>query len=172
MPKSLCLAIGCALWLLTAVLAQDRGPTLPVTHCAEAHATLPQFQTSDNCLACHNGLTAASGEDVSIGTSWRASMMANSSRDPYWQASVRRETLDHPSKKAEIEDECAICHMPMPTALARWAGGHGRIFDYLPVGQRDEEEDRLAADGVSCTLCHQISPERLGTPESLLAASS
>ena len=53
------------------------------------------FQTSDRCIACHNGLTTASGEDVSIGFDWRATIMANSSRDPYWQASVRRETIDH-----------------------------------------------------------------------------
>ena len=35
------------------------------------------FATSDQCVACHNGLRTASGEDVSIGASWRASMMAN-----------------------------------------------------------------------------------------------
>ena len=27
----------------------------------------PKFQTSDRCLACHNGLIAPSGKDVSIG---------------------------------------------------------------------------------------------------------
>ena len=55
----------------------------------------PEFQTSDRCFACHNQLTTPSGRDVSIGLSWRPSVMANSSRDPYWQASVRRETIDH-----------------------------------------------------------------------------
>ncbi|HWR50399.1 MAG TPA: hypothetical protein VN428_04805, partial [Bryobacteraceae bacterium] len=65
----------------------------------------PTFQTSDRCLACHNGLTTPRGEDVSIGFEWRASIMANSSRDPYWQASVRRETIDHGESKAAIEDE-------------------------------------------------------------------
>jgi hypothetical protein len=49
------------------------------------------FQTSDRCIACHNGLSTPSGQDVSIGFAWRASIMANSSREPYWQASVRRE---------------------------------------------------------------------------------
>ena len=82
-----------------------------------AHAGV-EFATSDNCLACHNGLVASNGEDVSIGVAWRASMMANSSRDPYWQASVRRETLDHPTHADAIQDECAICHMPMARAAA------------------------------------------------------
>ena len=125
-----------------------------------------EFATSDDCLACHNGLIAANGEDVSIGVSWRASMMANSARDPYWQASVRRETLDHPSHADAIQDECAICHMPMARAAAHAAGGPGRVFALAQGGNSDEH--RLAADGVSCTLCHQIGPERLGTRESFV----
>src|SRR6266550_8649111 len=56
----------------------------------------PAFHTSDRCLACHNRLTTPSGKDVSIGFDWRSSIMANSARDPYWQASVRREDIDHP----------------------------------------------------------------------------
>ena len=39
------------------------------------------FKTSDQCLACHNGLRTPAGEDVSIGTSWRASSI--DSCDPY-----------------------------------------------------------------------------------------
>ena len=64
-----------------------------------------EFRTSDRCVACHNELKTSSGEDISIGFQWRASIMANSSRDPYWQGSVRRESLDHPESQANIEDE-------------------------------------------------------------------
>jgi len=61
----------------------------PFVRGGERHGVLkPEFQTSDRCVACHNGLTTKSGEDISIGLDWRPSMMANSSRDPYWQASV------------------------------------------------------------------------------------
>jgi hypothetical protein len=127
-----------------------------------------EFATSDNCLACHNGMTAGSGEDVSIGVAWRASMMANSARDPYWQASVRRETLDHASHADAIQDECAICHMPMARTAAHAAGGLGRVFPIVPGSGGSSEEQRLAADGVSCTLCHQIGPDRLGTRESFV----
>src|SRR5262245_45834093 len=91
------------------------------------------FKTSGNCMPCHNSLIAPSGEDVSIGIAWRASMMANSSRDPYWQAGVRRETIDHPTAAADIEDECSICHMPMARALAHEAGRKGQVFAHLPV---------------------------------------
>jgi hypothetical protein len=121
------------------------------------------FATSHDCAACHNGLTTPGGEDVSIGVSWRASMMANSARDPYWQAGVRREIIDHPQAAAAIEDECATCHMPMSRTKARAANQHGRVFAHLPIGESSAVDDRLAADGVSCSLCHQIGPERLGT---------
>src|ERR1700736_5508983 len=73
----------------------------------------PQFQTSDRCLACHNGLVTASVAGVSIVFPWPASMMGNSSRDPYWQGSVRREVIDHPESQGHIEDECSVCHMPI-----------------------------------------------------------
>ena len=122
------------------------------------------FQTGAECLACHNGLTTPSGEDVSIGVSWRASMMAHSSRDPYWQGAVRREAIDHPEHAAAIEDECSICHMPMTTYPARAASGLGRVFAHLPIGGRGR--DPLAADGVSCTVCHQITDEGLGSAKS------
>ena len=124
------------------------------------------FTTSDRCLACHNGLRTPSGEDVSIGTSWRASMMANSSRDPYWQAGVRREVLDHPAAAQEIQDGCATCHMPMSRTEARLNGSHGRVFDHLPVRREGDRIDRLAHDGVACSMCHQITDQNLGTPAS------
>jgi hypothetical protein len=117
-------------------------------------------------MACHNGLTLSSGEDVSIGVSWRATIMANSSRDPYWQASVRREVIDHPLAADEIQDECSICHMPMARTEAAAAGRKGQVFAHLPIGRLNTDEARLAADGVSCTVCHQITRAKLGTRES------
>src|SRR5437667_9447929 len=78
-----------------------------------------KFQTSDRCLACHNGLTPSSGADISIGFDWRSGLMANSSRDPYWQGSVRRESIDHPASRAGIEDVCSTCHMPMSPYAAQ-----------------------------------------------------
>lgn len=124
------------------------------------------FATSDACLACHNDLSTPSGEDVSIGTAWRATMMANSARDPYWQASVRREVLDHPAHRRDIENECATCHMPMLRAQARAEGRDAAVLARLPLGAAGDDDDRLAADGVSCTVCHQIGAERLGDPSS------
>jgi len=132
---------------------------------AERKPAAQAFRTSDRCIACHNGLLTPAGDDISIGFDWRASMMANSSRDPYWQASVRRESLDHPESQSAIEDECAVCHMPIPRYEAKLRGKRGEVFSHLPFSA-DDERGRQAADGVSCSVCHQIGRQRLGTPES------
>lgn len=126
----------------------------------------PLFETSERCMACHNSLTTSGGEDVSIGTSWRATMMANSARDPYWQASVRTETLDHPERGAEIQDECAVCHMPMMRYQAHANGEQAEVFAHLPIDAGAEGMSALAGDGVGCTLCHQIVDAQFGRPES------
>jgi hypothetical protein len=161
--------MGTRTWYATVVLALLMVLPLPMRAGGQHTALKPEFQTSDRCLACHNGLTTPSGEDVSIGLAWRASMMANSSRDPYWQASVRRESIDHPEAQPAIEDECSICHMPMARYEAHLQGRKGEIFSHLPFGSdKNKKDDKLAEDGVSCSLCHQIGKEKLGTRESFV----
>lgn len=157
-----------ALWLtlLAASVAGVPPASAPLQAAQSPHVGTDWFQTAGTCMACHNGLVTPAGEDVSIAADWRASMMANSARDPYWQAAVRREVIDHPEAAAAIEDECSICHMPMTTYAARASGGAGEIFSHLPIGAGDRPDDALAADGVSCAVCHQITADRLGTPES------
>jgi len=130
-------------------------------------SSTPKFQTSDRCVACHNGMKTQAGEDNSIGIDWRASIMANSSRDPYWQGSVRRETLDHPSATADIQDECSHCHMPMSYYEAHLRGKKSEVFSHLPF-DLDKNADTQAADGVSCAICHQISRQNLGTRASFV----
>ncbi len=125
----------------------------------------PAFQTSVRCFVCHNGPNLPSGVQVTIGADWRSSVMANSSRDPYWQASVRRESLDHPRSQPGIEDECSVCHMPIARYHSRLEGKRGEVFNHLPLNAR-RPLDNEAADGVSCSVCHQISPENLGTAAS------
>jgi hypothetical protein len=128
---------------------------------ASIHA---QFRTSDRCVACHNGLTTKSGEDISIGFQWSASIMANSSRDPYWQGSVRRESIDHPESQAAIEDECSTCHMPASHLADREAGRKTQVFSHLPLAIAPKG-DRAAADGVTCSVCHQVAKAGLGTDQ-------
>jgi nitrate/TMAO reductase-like tetraheme cytochrome c subunit len=156
--------------------SQDKAadvPRMPTNHFL--------FATSAHCISCHSQVHAPDGEDISIGTQWRASVMANSSRDPYWQASIRRETIDHPTATAAIEDKCSTCHMPMQRYQARAEGLRGEVMRYLtavssgaalgePEGELENAKSpkaTLAADGVSCTVCHQVQNSNLGQRSSL-----
>ncbi len=161
--------LAAIVWASSLLVAAERAPEAPQAQATSPHAGITPaalFEPGDTCMVCHNNLVTRTGEDVSIGVDWRASMMANSARDPYWQAAVRRETMDHPAARETIEDECSICHMPMTTYPARAAGGKGRIFDHLPLGRPDDADAALASDGVSCSVCHQIRPEKFGEPSS------
>jgi hypothetical protein len=122
------------------------------------------FHTADRCVACHNGLKTSKGEDVSIGLQWRASVMANSARDPYWQGSVRRESIDHPESSAELQDECSTCHMPAQHLIDKAEGKKTEVFARLPL-LRKHDKDAFAEDGVTCSVCHQIERKGLGTPQ-------
>jgi hypothetical protein len=137
------------------------------TLAAAAAAQAPQlFAPSSSCMACHNRLWTAESENISFGQAWRPTMMGNSSRDPYWQAGVRRETLEHPTARGAIEDECSTCHMPMATFEAHAAGAKGSVFANVGRGAAQNPAALLAQDGVSCSVCHQIEPNGLGTRES------
>lgn len=139
------------------------------------------FATSLHCVSCHSNIRAPNGEDISIGWNWRATMMANAARDPYWHAGIRRETMDHPNLKAAIEDKCSTCHMPMQRLQAHAEGGNGEVFKYLGsihsgaanvepgaiLADAADPRATLAADGVSCTVCHQIRPDNFGQEASL-----
>ena len=127
-----------------------------------------EFHTSDRCMACHNQLITPKGQDVSIGLDWRSSIMANSARDPYWQASIRRETIDHASVSRDVQDECSACHMPITRYEAKSRGEKGEVFAFLPFPAKNDEAAQ-AEDGVTCSVCHQISKEKLGTRESFNA---
>ena len=152
--------------LLSALLILGGMVPLTVLAVARQAPADPLFVPGDQCMACHNGLTTATGEDVSIGLDWRGAMMANAARDPYWQAAVRREIMDHPESRAAIEDKCSTCHMPMARFEAKSQGGAGQVFVHLPIGSGTAPMSLLAADGVSCLACHQIQPVGLGRPES------
>ncbi|MDQ2832299.1 MAG: cytochrome c family protein [Acidobacteriota bacterium] len=123
------------------------------------------FRTSDRCVACHNGMKTPDGEEISLGLEWQASIMANASRDPYWQASIRRETMDHPGAKEHVENDCSTCHMPVVRMADRDRGVSTDVFAKFPL-DHFPRGDRAAADGVTCSVCHQIDAADLGAPAS------
>jgi hypothetical protein len=139
--------------------AQATGANTPAP---AAHDSSLEFRTSTKCLVCHSNLRNSKGESVSIGLEWRASIMANSANDPYWQGSVRRETLDHPEAGAAIQSECARCHMPLQYLKDKADGHDTEVFSRLPLSSANPQ-DAAAIEGVTCTVCHQIQSAGLGT---------
>ncbi len=120
------------------------------------------FTTSGNCATCHTGsgtVLTQNGVDISPVTHWRSTMMANASKDPLWQAVVSEETHRFPGMKDEIESICTKCHAPMGNTQAKKDG----LTTYTLAQMRS---DPLGKDGVSCTTCHQIDPQNLGSQSS------
>lgn len=120
------------------------------------------FTTSGNCGTCHTGsgtVLTQNGVDISPVTHWRSTMMANSSKDPLWQAVVSEETHRFPAMKDEIESICTKCHAPMGNTQAKKDGLTNYTLSQMRL-------DPLGKDGVSCTSCHQIDPQNLGTQAS------
>ncbi len=94
---------------------------------------------------------------------WQGTLMANSARDPLWRAFVSAEIAATPSRKAEIEAKCLGCHAPMAAQVGLDDHGTGSLLHVLDC---DSELGELARDGVSCTICHGMSPRGLGTEAS------
>jgi hypothetical protein len=119
------------------------------------------FSGSGACAMCHTRNVDESGNDVSIDRDWRASIKAQSARDPYFLATVRAEIEEFAEQRTTIESTCATCHAPMADYSAGAKGQAGRLLDDGFLNPEDPLHD-LALDGVSCTLCHQIRPGNLG----------
>jgi hypothetical protein len=120
------------------------------------------FMTSGKCYGCHGPDLAnqvaskdEDGNDVNVADDWRATMMANSARDPFWRAKVSHEVAVNPAHQVALEDKCTSCHAPM-----------GRYDKFLSGGghysMSEMASDPLALDGVSCLPCHMQSSDSLG----------
>ncbi|AYQ56141.1 hypothetical protein MS2017_0396 [Bathymodiolus thermophilus thioautotrophic gill symbiont] len=123
------------------------------------------FSSADNCAMCHDNLTDSSGNPHSIVKDWRATMMANSSKDPFWIAKVSSELKRTPNIKDKINDKCSACHTPMANVESKKSSIAPNILasndGFL---KEDNPYHKQAVDGVSCTFCHQIKKtEDFGT---------
>lgn len=133
-----------------------RGPVRPA-------ASNEVFATGNGCSMCHaaadtaSALRSPTGDDVSPHALWQATAMANAFRDPYWRATVAKETAARPEEARAIESLCLRCHAPMAHHTAALGGVPSPTI-------ADAAKDPLARDGVSCTVCHKIEAEGLGTP--------
>lgn len=139
-------------------------PALPIVTSDNSFRST-HFSGSGNCAQCHNGLTDAAGNDVSIEADWSTSMMANATRDPFWRAKVASEIHRNPDLKPVIEEKCTRCHAPMANVEADYEGSITGIFEEGFLNPQNPYYDH-AMDGVSCTACHQIADDgNLGTAD-------
>jgi ferredoxin len=162
-----------SLWTLSrtvAIIALVAVPAVGEPSRGGPKTALTTFETADFsgsgvCANCHTGLVDDALTEVSPDRDWRSTMMANAAKDPLWQAKLSSEIDRNPHVASVIEDKCSRCHTPMARVQA--------VADGTPVGLLGtgflDDENRLheaAIDGVSCTLCHQVQPDGLGTPDS------
>lgn len=126
------------------------------SHGADAFFDLQHFSGSANCGLCHNDLFDDQGKEVSIERTWSATMMANASRDPFWQAKFASELERLPGIADALNDKCTRCHAPMANVEASADGVDLVFFGEGFVDPGNPYHD-AAMDGVSCTLCHQIA---------------
>ncbi len=116
---------------------------------------------SIHCSGCHGfdetklALVDKAGNDVNIYDDWHVSMMALSSHDPFWRATLAHEVNLFPTQKAAIETTCLKCHAPLGSIQAHLSG--------LPYSYDHMLADSLGLDGVSCGSCHQQKSDGLGS---------
>jgi hypothetical protein len=142
----------------------DEATLLPMV-VSDANFQSTHFAGSGNCASCHNNLRDATGSDFSIESDWSSSLMANSTRDPFWRAKVASEIRRNPALKSALDEKCSRCHAPMANVEAAYEGSAVELFGTGFLNPQNPYYNH-AMDGVSCTACHQIDDDgKLGTLE-------
>ena len=139
------------------------------TEYSAAWSPVGAFTSAATCgEACHKADSTTmtlNGEDISPGTQWKHSVMAQAFNDPYWQAAVEDEVESFPHLTGLIEDTCTNCHAPMGSTHAHQADTS--LLDVNGYYRFDTaKSENHSREGVSCTLCHQIDAGNLGTSAS------
>ena len=137
------------------------------SYAEDTNFTTSHFSGSGNCASCHDGLTDSAGDDVSIVKDWGASMMANATKDPFWQAKVATELERNPNLSSVINDKCTQCHAPMANyEITRVQNNAVTLFGAGGILDPGHALHDAAMNAVSCTACHQIEDDAtLGTLE-------
>jgi hypothetical protein len=119
------------------------------------------FTGSGKCAGCHGidpvGTANMTQEGVHVSPTedWRASMMANSAKDPLWRAKVAHETTINPNHAQELVNKCTSCHAPTGRYTHLMMGEENYSMEQL-------DQDSIALDGVNCGACHQQRMDNIG----------
>lgn len=128
--------------------------------------------------------------DISPYGEWSASMMGLAGRDPIFHAQIAWEAQHHPDLADQAGNFCTRCHQAgaqrqfhldngqdaaenLPVIFPPDQKPKGPLFStaytYLEPKQTIDAATKygaLARDGVTCTICHQIEADGLGTEAS------
>ena len=115
-----------------------------------------EFLPAGSCAFCHSRPGVLTRARMGHHELWRDSVMSFAARDPYWRARVENELRATGPRAAAIEDKCLRCHAPAGQYPARSAGRLMRFADLTVPG----------GEGVTCTVCHRIDADGLGSPRS------
>ena len=150
--------------------------------------TVGVFTDARTCAGCHRASASgdvpavmrfadAQGEDISPLYQWRHSIMAHAFDDPYYQAVVEDEATLFSALAGLVEDTCLTCHTPMAHTNAHQTGvdlsqdASCTLADGCYRLATASTQDH-AREGVSCTLCHQIRNDNLGSAASFSGSFS
>jgi hypothetical protein len=136
------------------------------------------FLTSSQCLGCHSAskenMAFLFAEELqppinlSAYTEWRASMMGLAGRDPIFHAQLESEKAMRPTQTGFFDNTCYRCHGVMGQRQLEL--DKNQPFEHSMVYALPDDPDgkygSLARDGVSCSVCHRVAKEGLGTTAS------
>ncbi|MFT3692368.1 MAG: hypothetical protein QM831_04455 [Kofleriaceae bacterium] len=132
---------------------------------APTSATTTRFSDSAVCAQCHlagddkpDTLHDATGANVSPVLLWRNSLMALAARDPYYLAVFAAEKKH--GEPVTVDKLCTRCHAP---AGSEERAETNAVLGFDDIASGSDAAANLARDGVTCTACHQIAAQDLGT---------
>jgi len=152
----------------------------------QTNGGVPEFLTSDQCSGCHDatgtligatpnmiyGPQGPSPVNLSPYGEWRYSMMGLAGRDPIFLAQLDSESTlhRHLAGKANgadfTQDLCLRCHGVM--GQRQFHIDHGNapktLFTRAMLQDRNSRYGALARDGISCTVCHHMTDDKLQDP--------
>jgi hypothetical protein len=168
--------LGAGLFLLAMAIAQATGAAFEPDW-----GTVGVFSAATECGACHRASTDQDPnlpavmrdplQDNGPYRQWQHSVMAHALNDPYFTAAVDDEATLLPQLAGFIKDKCLTCHAPMARTHAHQTGtdlvqdGSCMLPDGCYRLDAAVTQDP-AMEGVSCTLCHQVRDEHMGTDDS------
>lgn len=142
------------------------GVFLAAADCGQCHTAskpgdIPAVMRSPDLQVSANQ-PSPDGADISPFAGWKSSVMANAFTDPYYRAVMKHETEVFPHLAGFIEDTCLTCHTPMGRTHAHQAGVSLEESDSCGLEGGCYRADQAMTDphareGISCTVCHQIT---------------